>query len=628
MRKILFLLIACLMTGNISVTYILGAPAGGDYDGSDWAKREITQAIEKGIVPDELQYNYKNNITRGEFCKLCVYVMKAWNSDINPTSNKISFSDSNNEEVMICADKGIVSGIGNNKFAPNNPIKRQEAAKMLYNTLFSATSVIHKKYITDECCIPHSFDDGTLIQSWARDEINHMYRFGVMLGDSDNNYNPNGYYTREQAICTFLRLYNCKDNISENNIPKSDYYVFGECANNYISDGVFDNYNKHYYAMRYIDSKGNRYTEDDEGQTYPFNLPYTAFILYDNWEYANNKFYRIYDKNGNSSFDDVFEEDDPLSGLFDEVKITPYSIFFTRRSDGLSMLYKLPEKKKLFENVRPVGEDLYFQYDDEYKFINLVNLDGEILIDSSKGYTNENNLFFNGICVLKNEKGFYSIINSKGEILKNFTVDPSWQFLDSIGSNMVFSRNVKKGELSGFINIFYRAFSEKSFVYDYVNLTENNEAIAVNDYEKDSEKNYILNPDGSVKFECGKCESLEKVDGFNLYMLRQVKDKSMRYDIIDENGNIIKTFWDARPDIETGNAVHFDKSGVCAYISQDNVINFFDFFGNDLCKFDSKKYGNISTSVRFINGLLWVDPYNEDDNFDGFYVTPYGKILR
>lgn len=78
---------------------------------------------------------------------------------------------------MNCAKLEIVSGVGNNKFAPQNPIKRQEAARMLYNTLNVATPVIYEShgkapmgFYPDD--VSHSFNDGSLIKNWARKEIN------------------------------------------------------------------------------------------------------------------------------------------------------------------------------------------------------------------------------------------------------------------------------------------------------------------------------------------------------------------------------------------------------------------------------------------------------------------------
>jgi len=616
MKKLLYLLSCCLMIGNIFSLCIFSdnSFADGQYDGSDWAKKEITQAIEKGIVPDELQCDYKNNITRAEFCKLCVAVMKAWDSDFKYINGKVSFSDTNDKDVLKCASMGIVNGIGDNKFAPNNPIKRQEAARMLYNTLSAGTSVIEDKHTSDsavECCIPHSFDDGGLIRNWARDEINHMYRFGVMLGVSGGNYNPDGYYTREQAICTFLRLFNCKDNISRNPIPESDYYPYGETAENYISEETFYaiDYNKENYTAEYVDSKGNMYTQADKGYIYPFDRDFQNVITSRGVGVGSSI---IIDKNGDTA-------DIPGSVFSKTLALSFDGSIFT------SSMYSLPDLKKIFYGngqIFSIGDDLFAFYDPELS-LSIVDSKGKIVIDKSKGYKyNSVSLkSYNGIFVLKNPKSGYDILNSKGETVKHFNVSPSWELKASSGSNACFYDT--KGD-KGF---FYKCYAEKAKEYDGVYFTDNNEAIVRGpNYHK-----YILNSDGTLKFDAGSLgyKNVEKIDGFDFYKLLKDNGESGICDIVDKNGKIIKK------NVNRGGSPNMpmviDKSGVFAYITEGSLINFFDFNGDDLGKVRlSNTYGtNINVDIKFINGMLFTKVLDSDHkSIDNFYVSPYGKILR
>jgi len=591
---------------------------------SDWAEKEVREAIEKGLVPKNLQGSYTKNITREEFCTLCAAVMKAWGSNFEYKKGSLAFSDTNNEDVLTCAEKGIVSGVGDNKFAPNNPIKRQEAARMLYNTLNIGTVVISEKHCKAgdtalDCCVPHSFNDGRNIRNWARNEINHMYRYGVMLGVSNNNYDPDGYYTREQAICTFLRLFNCYGNMAANPIPEVDYYPYGHSVYNYISDGkaYAEFYKKEDYHVEYIDSKGNKYTEKEKGYVYPFNMPWSAFVTNVGPEVGG---FSIIDKNGDYCLDTAFDNID---------FITPEYLFGTRKYDYETLLYRFSDKKKILEGVRYMGENLYALYDIIDKPISIVNINGDIIVDSSKGYIYEGeSTCYNGIFVLKNKSGFYSIINSKGEILKNFKVNPDWGFDSSVGSNMKFYKKFASDK--GYI--FYRAFSEKAFEYQGLVLTENNEIVA---YPAEYYA-YILNADGTVKFDCGKCEYVKKVEGIDLYIVYHYKDDNKLYDIVDKNGKVIKSINPDKCKFDAGgNGVYIDKSGICAYVDDNNVINFFDFFGNDLNKFDLNKYGkdknkNIADSsiMKSVNGLFWVNIHYLEDSGEEFYITPYGKILK
>ncbi len=615
-------LIGGLMAETVFLTNIFGADistSSGAFsiisenvlDGvSSWAEKEVRVAIEKGLVPESLQGDYTKNITREEFCGLCAAVMKAWGSNSEYKSGGPAFSDTDNEEVLICAEKGIVSGVGGGKFAPDNPIKRQEAARMLYNTLNIGTKVISEKHYRAgdaalDCCVPHSFDDGGEIRSWARDEINHMYRYGVMLGVSDNNYDPDGYYTREQAICTFLRLFNCYGNMEANPIPDVEYYPYGETAKDYISDGTAYayGYNKENYKANYIDSKGNRYTEKEKGYVYPFDRKLGTFITSTGVGVGGGI---IVDKDGN-------ETDIPYGVSINSdvaVKFDGY-IFH-------STMYSLPDMKEIFSGdglLSWIGDNLYEIFDADFSSaVAVIDSKGNVIIDKYKGYKHsQSTRLYNGVFVLADKSGGYDILNSKCEVLKHFNVDSSWSLSESVGSNAHFydEKNNK--------HIFYRCYSGIAAEYDYVTLTENNEAIVRGPHFH----NYILNSDGTVKFDAGSLgyKNVEKIDGFDFYKVLKDNGESGLCDIVDKNGKIIKK--------DISRNLYVDKSGVFAYITDISVINFFDFYGSDLAKIDlSDVYGDSKISIKFINGMLFAENYYPDEareDISGLYVTPMGK---
>jgi len=617
---------------------------------SDWAVSEVNEAVGLGIVPKELQNKYTENITRKEFCKLCVAVMKRWDNDFQYEKGSISFSDTNDEDVLVCAQKGIVSGIGDNKFAPDNPIKRQEAAKMLYNTLNTATPVIfeiHSKTADNalECCIPHSFNDGGYIRSWARNEINHMYRYGVMLGVDDDNYNPDGYYTREQAICTFLRLYRCNGSMKENPIPEADYFPYGETAIDYYKEGHIPNFgnatfDKDTYKAYYIDSRGNKYTQKDKGFVYPFNMEYGIFI----WDAPaiGAGDCTLVDKNGNT-----------MLYSNDYISVNGDSILCEEKYPTMWKLYKISDKNEAIENQLVLqtdggiiykGDGLYAVYNGDSDSMGVFDINNDAVEKfgpDKYSESHKNNSFieysyadyqqerrtadsksYNNIFVSRNENGDYIIVKNtkpKDEILKQFKVNSSWLYFDSIGSNIKFlnSENQKQ--------IFYRGVSGIYAEYDYVELTENNEAIV-----RDSDYHYyILNSDGTVKFDAGKSgyRYVDKIEGFDFYKVSKDDGESELCDIVDKNGKIIKTNVD-------GLSLNVDKSGVFSYRTKENAINFFDFHGDDLGNVRLNDiYGDyLDSTSKFINGMLFVRVYNLENSgmrndFWEFYVTPQGKIL-
>jgi len=175
---------------------------------SQWAQDSINTAIEVDIVPKELQNDYTKNITRQEFCRLAVktYMTKTGYKVDNSLKNP--FEDVSDEYVTAAYSLGIVSGTGKNKFSPNNAITRQEAAVMLNNL---ADLLNMKK---DDRTI--EFIDEKYFAQWAKESIYSIssIRSGntyIMTGTEANKFSPWMNYTREQAVATMLRLYNCRE---------------------------------------------------------------------------------------------------------------------------------------------------------------------------------------------------------------------------------------------------------------------------------------------------------------------------------------------------------------------------------------------------------------------------------
>lgn len=173
---------------------------------SAWAQKSVDAARAAGIVPAQVNSAFDTAITREDFCSLAAAVYRAWEKKdalTAYTSSSVSFSDTDNADVLLCASAGVVNGVGNGKFAPDKNITRQEAASMLYRL-----AALNKNTKDDEATsLPHIFADSANIQSWAWKNVDWVYRQGIMNGMGENTFAPDGEYTREQSIVTALRLY-------------------------------------------------------------------------------------------------------------------------------------------------------------------------------------------------------------------------------------------------------------------------------------------------------------------------------------------------------------------------------------------------------------------------------------
>jgi len=164
---------------------------------SSWAVEQVNAAVAANLVPHSLQSNYTQAITRAEFCALAVTLYEKIRGEIE--GRKI-FEDTNDINVEKMAAVGVVSGVGNNRFAPDNTVTREQAAVMLSRL----AEAIGMRFST----VYHSFDDNSDISEWATLEVAQMWFTGIMSGVGNNTFLPKGNYTREQSIVTILRSFN------------------------------------------------------------------------------------------------------------------------------------------------------------------------------------------------------------------------------------------------------------------------------------------------------------------------------------------------------------------------------------------------------------------------------------
>ena len=163
---------------------------------SAWAEKEITRAIDEGLVPAILQNNYRDDITRGEFCSIAVNLYESMTK--KEISGRVKFDDNVLLAVEKLAYEGIVQGLGNNKFNPDGKIKREEAAVIL--------SKLSEKLGKNLASGDISFLDSQSISAWAIDDVKKVYTAKIMQGVSERRFSPKSHYTKEQAIATLLRI--------------------------------------------------------------------------------------------------------------------------------------------------------------------------------------------------------------------------------------------------------------------------------------------------------------------------------------------------------------------------------------------------------------------------------------
>jgi hypothetical protein len=162
------------------------------------AAREITGGTGNG------KFSPNNKLTRGQFM---VMLMKAYGlePDIGVTAGTDNFADAGNTYYTgyLAAVKrlGLSEGIGNNLFAPEREITRQELFTLTYHVLKSIGELPEGdsgKTLTD-------FSDSGGIAVWAEEAMTTMLAGGIVEG-SGGKLSPAGTTTRAQMAQVIYKL--------------------------------------------------------------------------------------------------------------------------------------------------------------------------------------------------------------------------------------------------------------------------------------------------------------------------------------------------------------------------------------------------------------------------------------
>jgi len=103
----------------------------------------------------------------------------------------------------------VVSGVGNDRFAPNDNVNRQQFAVMIANFLFRLTSLVDPNRPAGPQW--SNFTDRNQIAFWAYDQLQWINSHGIITGRTATTIAPTGTATRAEAATVLTRLMNFMD---------------------------------------------------------------------------------------------------------------------------------------------------------------------------------------------------------------------------------------------------------------------------------------------------------------------------------------------------------------------------------------------------------------------------------
>ena len=163
-----------------------------DLDTVMWAYEAISFLSDKGIINgvSETSFDPEEAVKREEFVKMVLLALGLDGSAIN----KFTDVDSNAwyaNFVAYANALGIVNGRGDHTFGVGESIQRQDMAVILCNAL--------KKKNINKTGEAVSFDDIGEVAPYALDAVNLLSSLKVINGDGTGNFNPGATATRAEA---------------------------------------------------------------------------------------------------------------------------------------------------------------------------------------------------------------------------------------------------------------------------------------------------------------------------------------------------------------------------------------------------------------------------------------------
>lgn len=165
-----------------------------------WAESNVKYVYDNALMNGYSDGTFKPDasITRAEFSAVMARFLKL--DDKASAAEK--FGDVKGHWAIgyigALADKGIVGGVTENSFAPDDNITREQMAAILSRAFdLKETS-------------PEVFADNGEISDWARDYVYACRKAGYMNGDAVNNFSPIDNASRAEVATVIYRLHSAK----------------------------------------------------------------------------------------------------------------------------------------------------------------------------------------------------------------------------------------------------------------------------------------------------------------------------------------------------------------------------------------------------------------------------------
>lgn len=173
-----------------------------DVKESDWFFKGVEYVVDKGIMSgvSENEFAPSGKLTRAMLVQMLYNMESRPACDAENAFMDVPVGQWYTDAVIWANDAKIVSGMGEGLFAPNMEITREQMVAMLYNY------AKYKGYDVTASADLSAFADTASVSAWAQPAMQWAVAEGYISGMGDNQLAPQGTATRAEIASVIMRF--------------------------------------------------------------------------------------------------------------------------------------------------------------------------------------------------------------------------------------------------------------------------------------------------------------------------------------------------------------------------------------------------------------------------------------
>lgn len=170
-----------------------------------WAEKDISWLASRYIVKgNEGIYKPQDEVSRAEFTSLLIRILGI-EADDQKSATQFKDVDQSawySNDVNKALQLGLITGVDQTRFAPNESVTREQMAVMISKVM----KYLGKEQTASGLQLEKEFNDMDQISDWANDAVRLMVDSQLMLGQGEQEFAPKDNATRAESAVLIKKL--------------------------------------------------------------------------------------------------------------------------------------------------------------------------------------------------------------------------------------------------------------------------------------------------------------------------------------------------------------------------------------------------------------------------------------